>query len=301
MNAKKRALGRGLDALLDTQTDKKKVEIGAGDGSRVLTGGIAEIPLDQIIANPDQPRKEFDEEKLSQLANSIKEQGIIQPVTVRKIGRDKYELISGERRYRASLKNKAKAIPAYVREADNVQVLEMALVENIQRQDLNALEIALSYQHLIQDCEIKMEDLGNRVGKSRSTVNNYLRLLKLPVKIQAGLQEDLLSMGHARALINIDSEQDQLFVYDEIIKKELSVRQVEEVARKIQDKSQKKSTKTQLALPYKYQQFNSKLKQQFGKNISLKRNAKGKGSISFNFKNDSELDKLLEQLLDTPQ
>jgi len=297
MNAKKRALGRGLDALLDSTDYTNKGTKGLSTPQNAGFSGIAEISLSYIYANPNQPRKAFDEESLKQLADSIKQQGIIQPITVRKIARNRYELISGERRFRACQLIKLEGIPAYVREADNTQALEMALVENIQRQDLNALEIALSYQHLIKDCDLKMEDLGDRVGKSRSTVNNYLRLLKLPDAIQIGLREDKLSMGHARAIISIESEQDQLIIFDEILKKELSVRQVEKYVRKIQDKSQKKVVSSQLSLPYKYKQLHGKLKKEFSNEIDIKRNLKGKGNISFSFKDDTELDKLLQKLL----
>jgi ParB family chromosome partitioning protein len=296
MNAKKSALGRGLDALLDSSNSQNKEDSVLRKPNR---GGVADIPLNQIKANPDQPRKDFDKEKLEQLAESIKQQGIIQPITVRKISRDRYELISGERRFRASQLIELKEIPAYVREASNEQALEMALVENIQRQDLNALEIALSYQHLIQDCNISMDDIGGRVGKNRSTVNNYLRLLKLPDNIQSGLRDSKISMGHARALINIESQQDQLLIYEMITAKGLSVRQVEELVRKLQNKEQKQSIKTTIKLPYKYQQFNNKLKKHFGNTVSIKRNAKGKGQLSFEFKSDKELDSIIDKLLNS--
>ncbi len=293
MTAKKSALGRGLGALLESSNYER------ADGSNIganSTGAIADIPLNLIETNSEQPRKEFDLELLEQLADSIKHQGIIQPITVRKISNNKYELISGERRFRASKLIDLKVIPAYIREANDTEALEMALVENIQRQDLNALEIALSYQHLIQDCDINMEDLGGKVGKKRSTINNYLRLLKLPNSIQLGLREDRISMGHARALISIESEQDQIYIFNEIIKNRLSVRQVEELSRKIQDKNTI-ITKTKIGLPFKYEKLNTKLSKQFGKGSIIKRNIKGKGSINISFKNDSELDLLIDKLL----
>ncbi|MCK5846525.1 MAG: ParB/RepB/Spo0J family partition protein [Bacteroidales bacterium] len=296
MVAKKMALGRGLSALLESSNYEK------ADGSNIganSTGVIADILLDSILTNADQPRKEFDLELLEELAESIKQQGIIQPITVRKVSKNKYELISGERRYRASKIIALKSIPAYVREANDTQALEMALVENIQRQDLNSLEIALSYQHLIQDCDISMEDIGKKVGKKRSTVNNYLRLLKLPNKIQIGLRENKITMGHARALISIELEQDQVFIFEEIIKNRLSVRQVEELSRKIQDKSSNTKGKVKVNLPYKYEKYSSKLAKQFGKGTLIKRNPKGKGSVNISFNNDDELDKLLEQLLNS--
>lgn len=297
MSAKKRALGRGLDALLDSSYG------GSANDENILhkpnRGGIADIPLEQIKANPSQPRKDFDKDKLLQLAESIKQQGIIQPITVRKTSRDRYELISGERRFRASQMIGLKEIPSYVREANDNQALEMALVENIQRQNLNALEIALSYQHLINDCNLSMDDIGERVGKNRSTINNYLRLLKLPDNIQSDLRDDKISMGHARAIINIESQQDQLLIYEMIISKGLSVRQVEELVRKLQDKEQKIKTKTNIQLPYKYQQFNAKLKKYFGKQVNIKRDIKGKGQIYFDFNNDAELEFIIEKLLNS--
>jgi len=294
MNAKKGALGRGLGALLESSSYER------ADGRNIgakSTGAISEIPLAHIVANTDQPRKEFNEELLQQLADSIKEQGIIQPITVRKIANSKFELISGERRFRASKLISLKAIPAYVREADDTQALEMALVENIQRQDLNALEVSLSYQHLIEDCNINMEQLAKKVGKNRSTINNYLRLLKLPNNIQIGLRENKITMGHARALINIESEQDKNFIYEEIIKNQLSVRQVEALSKKVQDKNSVSIKKKQIILPYKYDKYSKKLAKEFGKGTVIKRNIKGKGSINISFKNDDELDKIIEQLL----
>lgn len=294
MSAKKLALGKGLGALLNNEYNAEGKSLSSMQ--TVVVGGISNIPLKQITANAAQPRKEFDEEKLNQLAQSIKQQGIIQPITVRKIARNSYELISGERRFRASKIIGLQEIPAYIKEANDTQALEMALVENIQRQDLNALEIALSYQHLIDDCDISMEDIGEKVSKNRSTVNNYLRLLKLPDSIQAGVKSNLIGMSHARTIININSEQDQLIVFEEIVKKDLSVRQVEELVRKLNDKSNTK-VKLELGLPYKYKQLHSKLKKEFGGNIKIKRNAKGKGSLVFDYKNDSELESLLYRLL----
>ncbi len=298
MSEKRRALGRGLDALLDSAKSSKD-----NNSDNMLRkpnrGGIADIPVSQIKANPDQPRRDFDKDKLAQLAESIKQQGIIQPITVRKTSRDRYELISGERRFRAAQQIGLAEIPAYVREANDAQALEMALVENIQRQDLNALEIALSYQHLIQDCNINMDDIGDRVGKNRSTVNNYLRLLKLPEPIQLGLRDGKLSMGHARALINIESQQDQILIYEMTISKGLSVRQVEDLVRKLQDKEQHKIIKSKTKLPFKYQQFKNKLKKHYGKEVVIRRNNKGKGQISFDFENDTELESIIEKLLNS--
>jgi len=299
MTAAKKALGRGLDAIFGDNarentpsTDNEQI------GNIPVAGAISEILLREIITNPDQPRKEFDEAKLEELSESIKNHGIIQPVTVRKTARNKYELITGERRYRASKMAGLKSIPAFIREADDIQVMEMALVENIQRQDLNAIEIAFSYQKLVDECNLSYEDLSKRVGKKRATVNNYLRLLKLPIDIQLALKEQLVSMGHARALINIESIDDQLFVLKETIEKELSVRQVEAIVRKIQNGKTKVKTKT-TELPYKYQQLNSKIKKQLNAPIEIKRSNKGKGRITIEFDSDKKLDQILNEILNS--
>ena len=200
--SKKRALGRGLDAILSSpDTDITSSDI----SGNYVVGAVAEIELEKIEANPFQPRSDFEEESLEELALSIKKQGIIQPVTVRKLGFDKYQLISGERRYRASKMAGQKTIPAYIRVANDEQMLEMALVENIQRENLNAIEIAISYQRLIDECEITQEQLSNRIGKNRSTITNYIRLLKLPAEVQLALSSNQITMGHARALINIEN------------------------------------------------------------------------------------------------
>jgi len=299
MTAAKKALGRGLDAIFGDNARENKPQSDSGQiGNIPVAGAISEILLNEIITNPDQPRKEFDESKLEELAESIRNHGIIQPVTVRKTARNKYELITGERRYRASKMAGLKSIPAFIREADDIQVMEMALVENIQRQDLNAIEIAFSYQKLVDECNLSHEDLSKRVGKKRATVNNYLRLLKLPIDIQSALKEELVSMGHARALINIENIDDQLFVLNETIEKELSVRQVEAIVRKIQNGTSKTKTKT-IELPYKYQQLNNKIKKKLNASIEIKRNNKGKGKISIEFDSDKKLDQILNEILNS--
>ncbi len=299
MAAAKKALGRGLDAIFGEHTRENKPEIeNERIGNIPVAGAISEIPLRQISTNPDQPRKEFDEDKLAELSESIKNHGIIQPVTVRKTAKNKYELITGERRYRASKMAGLKSIPAFIREADDVQVMEMALVENIQRQDLNAIEIAFSYQKLVDECSLSYEDLSKRVGKKRATVNNYLRLLKLPIEIQLALKEELVSMGHARALISIEDVNDQLFVLKETIEKELSVRQVEAIVRKIQNKTTKPQ-KTTSSLPYKYQQLNSQIKKKLNVPVEIKRNKKGKGKISIEFDSDEKLNQILTKILNS--
>src|SRR5918993_1680938 len=225
---KKGGLGRGLNALIEGSYDKKV-------DPQILheVNTIAEIRLSQIETNPFQPRTHFDQTALEELAESIKVQGIIQPITVRQLDANTFQLISGERRFQASKLAGLETIPAYIRKADDQQMLEMALIENIQREQLNAIEIALSYQRLLSECNLKQEELGDRVGKKRTTVTNYLRLLKLPPDIQIGLRDNQISMGHARALINIDNVDLQLQVFNRIIAEELSVRKVEEIVRQI--------------------------------------------------------------------
>ena len=298
MAAAKKALGRGLDAIFGEHTRDNTSEKSGQIGNIPTAGAISDILLSEINTNPDQPRKEFDEDKLAELSESITNHGIIQPVTVRKTAKNKYELITGERRYRASKMAGLKSIPAFIREANDVQVMEMALVENIQRQDLNAIEIAFSYQKLVDECSLSYEDLSKRVGKKRATVNNYLRLLKLPIEIQLALKEELVSMGHARALISMEDVNDQLFVLKETIEKDLSVRQVEAIVRKIQNKISKPQ-KTTSSLPYKYQQLNSQIKKKLNVPVEIKRNKKGKGKISIEFDSDEKLNQILTQILNS--
>ena len=234
---KKKALGRGLSALLSDTPETQKLE-----EAPVSTGPMNEIPITDIEVNPYQPRKNFDQEALRELADSIKVHGIIQPITVRKLARNQYQLISGERRFQPSKLAGLKSIPAYVRSADDQQMLEMSLIENIQRENLNPIEIALSYQRLLTECNLKQEELGDRVGKNRSTVTNYLRLLKLPPDIQIALRDNKLSMGHARAIISIESPDIQLIIFKRTIQEDLSVRQVEELVRSMS----KNKVKTEL-------------------------------------------------------
>lgn len=226
--AKRNALGKGLGALLDNSNDDVSV---LNEGT---INSVATIPLSHIVANPFQPRNEFDDEALGELAESILIHGVIQPITVRKVGTDKYELISGERRTRASIIAGLDRIPAYVRLANDQEMLEMALIENIQREDLNAIEISLSYRRLLDECGLRQEELGDRVGKKRSTVNNYLRLLKLPDTIQTSLRRNEISMGHARALINIEDTKVQDYICKRAVAEGLSVRKVEELVKEYQ-------------------------------------------------------------------
>ena len=276
---KRSGLGRGLGALLEDSEENLMPSKSKG-----IQSSISEIPLDKIETNPWQPRAEFDEEALNELAESIKVQGIIQPITVRELSINEYQLISGERRLQASKRAGLKNIPAYVRTADDQQMLEMALIENIQRENLNAMEVALSYQRLLSECDLKQEELGDRVGKNRTTVNNYLRLLKLPPAIQGALREGKISMGHARALVSIENVDVQLDIFKKVIQHDLSVRKVEELVR-----GSAKSDTTeapQKEVDPEIKNLQSKLSSHFGTKISLKSNEKNKGrnkdSFQFN-------------------
>ena len=289
---KKNALGRGLGALLEDSSTNESTTL-----DRQPVGSINEIQLDQIQVNPYQPRTHFDREALEELAESIKVQGIIQPITVRKLSDNEYQLISGERRFQASKLAGLEQIPAYIRTADDQQMLEMALIENIQRENLNAIEIALSYQRLLEECDLKQEQLGERVGKNRTTVNNYLRLLKLPPDIQAGIRDKQISMGHARALVNVDGIDKQLHLFKKIINEELSVRKVEQLVRDLlsegekPDKAQKGNTNHRT---YEVQQVQHKLSSHFGTRVSLKADGQFRGEIKIPFVSTEDLNRILE-------
>ncbi|MEQ9423283.1 MAG: ParB/RepB/Spo0J family partition protein [Cyclobacteriaceae bacterium] len=295
MTKKRAALGRGLGALLgDSPVQSKSPKDGTTESK--VEAGINEVDIANVEVNPFQPRSNFNKEALNELAESIKTQGIIQPITVRKLNADSYQLISGERRLQASKIAGLKKIPAYVRTADDQQMLEMALIENIQREDLNSIEIALSYQRLMAECDLKQEELGDRVGKNRSTVNNYLRLLKLPPDIQAGVRDGKISMGHARALVNIESVDLQLEIFQEIINKELSVRQTESLVRNIGDKTESTKQPTSSGLNYEYQKLQDSLSSHFGTKIALKANNQNKGEIKIPFNSSDDLNRILEIL-----
>jgi ParB family chromosome partitioning protein len=289
---KRRAMGKGLAALLKDNTDLNSA---ADENADQVIGTIAELEIVDIDANPDQPRTIFDGEALKELADSIKTLGIIQPITVRKTEGSKFEIISGERRFRAAKIAGLKSIPAYIRLADDQSMLEMALVENIQREELDPIEIALSYERLIDECQLTQEEMSGRVGKKRSTITNYLRLLKLQPLIQAGLRDKMIAVGHARALINVASEDDQLNLYQEVIAKELSVRQVEDAARRLKEGSNKASPASRAKAPLeeRYLKINEELKERLAADVELNRNNKGKGKITIAFKNDQELERLL--------
>ena len=292
--AKKAALGRGLSALLDS--NETEVTTNIRNNPEVL-GSIAELSIDSIEINPFQPRTHFDEDGLQELTDSIKVHGIIQPITVRKLGLNKYQLISGERRFRASQRAGLNMIPAYVRVANDQTMLEMALVENIQRRDLDAIEVAISYQRLIDECQITQEELGKKVSKNRSTVTNYLRLLKLPAIVQKGIREGDLSMGHARSIVSLDNERDQQRVFAETVRKNLSVRQVEELVRKIKNpSSQQKGATDKIDLSYEQQKHMSELESALRTKLSIKQSGNGKGNLSISFGSAAELDRILELL-----
>ena len=293
MKAKKKALGKGLDAILSSpETDITSKDI---SGNYVI-GAIANISISKIEVNPFQPRGNFSETSLKELTDSIIEQGIIQPITVRKLGFDKYQLISGERRYRASKNAGLKEIPTYIRVANDEQMLEMALVENIHRENLNSMEIAISYQRLIEECNLSQQKLSERVGKNRTTVSNYIRLLKLPAEIQIAIRDCELSMGHARAIINIDDEKLQLVLLKKILSEDLSVRKVESIVRELVSNAPTKKKPTINSLPEKYIKSKEILNNKFNTKIELIRNNKGEGKIVFKFKSDEELDKILSAI-----
>lgn len=286
---KRRGLGRGLDAILQSpETDITSTDI----SGNYVAGAVAELNIDFIEANPFQPRTDFDEAALNELAESIKVQGVIQPVTVRKMGRDKYQLISGERRLRASKLAGLKTIPVYIRVANDEQMLEMALIENTHREGLNAIEVALSYQRLIEECNITQEELGEKVGKDRSTVTNFLRLLKLPPEVQVALRDGFISMGQARAIINIEDKTKQLLILKEIIDKDLSVRQVEELVRSFNPKNAK-AKKQKSVLPEAFIYKVDTLSKALDAKIKVDRNSKGKGSLTISFKNDEDFERLI--------
>ena len=279
MNKKQNGLGRGLDAILPkTETP--------------------EITISKIQTNPFQPRKEFDEDALEELASSIKELGIIQPITVRKLGFDKYQLISGERRLRASEMAGLTKIPTYIRIANDQQMLEMALVENIQRENLNPIEVALSFKRLIEECDLTQEACSERVGKNRSTITNFLRLLKLPEEIQLGLQMQKISMGHARALINVSDKQKQLNIYHDVVANGFSVREVEQIVKMFAEIDYKRTSKDKKVkivnpLPFDKQRKIHELSNYLDREVQLKTNKKGKGKLTIPFSSDEDFEKII--------
>lgn len=293
---KKQALGRGLSALLsDPEND---IQSASDRNADKLVGNIVELELIHIEVNPNQPRTNFNEEALEELADSIRELGLIQPITVRKLGFNRYQLVSGERRYRASQRIGLERIPAYIRLANDQETLEMALVENIQRQDLDPVEIALSYERLIDEVGLTQELLSKRVGKKRSTITNYLRLLKLDPIIQTGMRDGFISMGHGRALINIDSQADQLEIYEKILGGSLSVRETEALVRAYQDKKSGMATPARGAksLPDFAASGLKDLSHFLDTAVSVQTSGSGKGKITISFKNQEEFSRLKKRI-----
>jgi len=298
MSAEKRnALGRGLSALLNDSVSVLPDKNDYSQGTDVTSmGSVNEIKISEIEVNPFQPRTDFDHDALAELSDSIKVQGLIQPITVRRVNAHKYQLISGERRLRASKLAGLTQIPAYVRTANDQQMLEMALIENIQRENLNAIEVALSFQRMIDECSLKQEELGERVSKNRSTVTNYLRLLRLPPAIQASIRDGQISMGHAKALITIDDSSKQLYIHKQIIQQGLSVRKVEEMVRDLQRRSVKKEGKQPEPLSFQVQKIQDDLASKFSTQVKLKVSSQGKGTIEIPFLSEDDLGRILEML-----
>jgi ParB family chromosome partitioning protein len=300
MTKKKSSLGRGLASILGTSSS----DIKSRPPSRVLSenpivGTTHEILISQIVTNPFQPRTEFNQEKLNELAVSIEQLGVIQPITVRKMGYDKFQLISGERRFRASQIAGLDKIPAFVRIANDQEMLEMALVENIQRKNLDALEIALSYQLLIDECQLTQEKLSQRVGKKRSTVTNYLRLLRLNPIIQAGIQDEMIGIGHAKTLLYIEDENQQLELYKNIISNSLSVRQTESIAKKLKssdDELNKSKTSHETPPPFSIQKLSNEFERKTNCKTEINMQKNGKGKLIVSFKNEEQLQHLIECL-----
>ncbi len=281
--------GRGLDALIDTS-----------DVHTQGSSNLNEIEISLIEPNPNQPRREFDQEALQELANSIREIGIIQPITLRQIDNGKYQIIAGERRWRASQLAGLKTIPAYIRTVEDEGVMEMALVENIQREDLNAIEVALAYQHLAETTGMTQEKISKRVGKSRAAVTNFMRLLKLPAQVQMALKNHEIDMGHARALLAIDSPSTQIKLFKEIQKQQYSVRKVEEMVQAIKNGEDVKTVKGKVAaksqLPEEFNVLKERLAQFFQTKIQMTCSSKGKGKISIPFNNEEELERIMNTL-----
>ena len=293
----KEALGKGIRSLLQSIDADLKTTSGELKSSVVeAVTNMLRVPLDQIETNPRQPRHDFDEVALQELAHSIRLHDIIQPVTVSRLPTGKYRLISGERRFRAAKIAGLKDLPAYVRQADDQQLLELALLENLQREDLNAMEIALSYKRMMEELNHTQEQVAERMGKERSTVANYIRLLKLPPDIQVAVRGNQLSMGHARALINVDTVDKQLYLFNEIKEKGLSVRQTEELVRKLYKENTPVKNSVKPTLPEAFKRIEDNLASHFSTRVKLNHNKKGEGSISIEYYSLQELNKLLDQL-----
>jgi ParB family chromosome partitioning protein len=300
MSAEKRnALGRGLSALLNdsesvNQNQNYNKATVSSDSEVNSPGSINEIKLTEIEVNPFQPRTDFDQDALAELADSIKLQGLIQPITVRRLNAHSYQLISGERRFRASKLAGLTQIPAYIRSANDQQMLEMALIENIQRENLNAIEVAISLHRMLEECNLKQEELGERVSKNRSTVTNYLRLLKLPPAIQKSIRDNEITMGHAKALITIDDPTKQIYIHQHIIQQGLSVRKTEELVRDMQRPTIKKEGKQPEPASFQIQKIQDDLASKFSTRVKLKIGGQGQGTIEIPFLSESDLSRILE-------
>ena len=302
MATKRSALGKGLSALIpgmDNMGQKEpapKKEISVKPQIDTTAASISELPVDKIVPNPYQPRTNFEESALLELTDSIRRLGIIQPITVRKVG-DRYQIISGERRFKASQLAGLKTIPAYIKETDDNGMLQMAIVENIQREDLDAIEVALSFQRLIDECKLTQESMAEIVGKKRTTITNYLRLLKLPAEIQVCIRDKEITMGHAKAILSLPKPEAQKNLCEQILKKGLSVRQAEAKAQQLlKEKPSEEKTKPTDNIPESYYKVAEIVGKYFDNNIKFKRNEKGKGSITISFKNDNEVESFLRAI-----
>lgn len=292
---KKDSLGKGIRSLLQNIDSDLKTTAGTLREPVAQTAtGINRISIESITINPKQPRRDFDEQSLNELAASIKLHDIIQPITVSQLPNGRYQLISGERRYRASKIAGLKDIPAYVRMANDSQLLELALLENLQREDLNAMEVAMSYKRMMEELDYTQEQVAERMGKERSTITNYIRLLKLPPDIQLSVRNGSLSMGHARALINVDTIDKQLFIFNEITEKGLSVRQTEELVRQLYKNNIAVKSSVKSTLPVAYKRIEDNLASHFGTKVKLSHTKKGTGSINIDYYSLQELNKILE-------
>ncbi|PZF72549.1 ParB/RepB/Spo0J family partition protein [Taibaiella soli] len=306
-NPQKQALGKGIRALLNTIDEDMKATTDVVSGAKPQPvaaasaanngNAINRIPVDQIAVNPKQPRHDFDEQAMNELAESIKLHDIIQPITVVKVGEKSFQIISGERRWRAAKMAGLKDIPAYVRTADDQQMLEMALLENLQRENLNAIEVALSYKRLMDECDLTQEQVSERMKKERSTVTNYIRLLKLPPDIQKSVRDGRLSMGHARAIIGLEQIDQQLYVYREVLEKGLSVRQVEQLVKNMtSEKIPNNPVKDAHKLPPAYKRIEDNMASHFSTRVKLDRKKNGKGSVVIEFYSDEDLERIMDKM-----
>lgn len=295
MSKKKNDLGKGIRALLESIENEVPAESG---GKTTTLSASTAVPVHAIMNNPFQPRSEFDEEAMRELSESIRTHGIIQPLTLRRTPEGKYQLIAGERRLRAAKMAGLKEVPAFIRGANDQEMLELALIENIQREDLNAIEVAIHFQRLIEECSLTHEQLAGRIGKNRTTITNALRLLKLPPEIQKGLRQKKISMGHARALINLEDPAGQLAIYQDILKNDLSVREVETLVRNFRKRGTQKKTSGEKALPFEIRRMQDQLSSRLSTRVIIRRNTRGKGEIVIRFFSDDDLYRLNELIED---